>query len=227
MIRLALDVVGAMGTRVPVSATDWHYLTQVMRRDSGDSIEVLCRDGLVFEAILLDGQQLEIRGAVAHVRKPGRHITLYQALLKGDHFSAVVERATEAGISRFVPLVTERSIVRDVSPNRASRWRAIAKEASEQCQRPDVPLVEDMMRLTDLAATSGCDAFVLDPRARDARPWLLPSEAPLELVIGPEGGFTPTELNLLSARGFLPLSLGERVYRAENAGAFAAVLFLQ
>ncbi len=227
MIRLSLDVVGACGTRVPVGASDWHYLTQVMRRESGDRIEVLAEDGEVFEAVLVDGQHVEIRGKVANVRKPRRHITLYQALLKGDHFSEVVERATEAGISRFVPIVTERSIVRDVSPNKAARWRAIAKEASEQCQRPDVPGIEEMKRVSDLRAAAGSDAFVLDPRANDARPWLVPADHPLDIVIGPEGGFTPAELDLLSARGFLPLSLGERVYRAENAGAFAAVLFLQ
>lgn len=227
MIRLSLDVVGIPGTRVPVSASDWHYLVQVMRRGFGDRIEVLAHDGQVFDAVLVDGQQVEIYGVVANVRKPRRYITLYQALLKGDHFSAVVERATEAGISRFVPIVTERSIVRDVSLNKAARWRSIAKEASEQCQRPDVPGVEDVKRLGDLEAVAGTDAFVLDPRADDGRPWLVPSEHPLHIVIGPEGGFTPSELNLLSARGFLPLSLGERVYRAENAGAFAAVLFLQ
>ncbi|MCL5116848.1 MAG: 16S rRNA (uracil(1498)-N(3))-methyltransferase [Firmicutes bacterium] len=227
MIRLALAMEGHAGQAVTLNEADWHYVAGVMRRNVGDAIEVLAQDGLVWRARITAQCQLLLEERVVGNAPPRRSITLYQALLKGDHFSDVVGRGTEAGIARFVPVVTERSIVREVSPNKAARWRTVAKEASEQSRREAVPTIEPGVRLADLRAPEGADAYVLDPRAPHERAWAEDTSRPVALVVGPEGGFTPGEYAFLYDKGFRPLSLGPRVYRAENAGAFAAVLFLQ
>jgi 16S rRNA (uracil1498-N3)-methyltransferase len=216
-------VVGAV---IPLADDERHYLLQVMRRRVGDPVEVLAFDGRVFlaEVVSTDGVRIVAEGE--RPWQPVRAITLVQALLKGDHFSDVVDRATQAGVSRFVPLITDRTIVREVKSTRLDRWRTIAKEASEQCRRGDVPTISDPIALKDLYPEKDADAVVLHPGGPGGAPWNTPTHKPLTLVVGPEGGLSDDEVAALTSRGFEPLSLEGPVYRAENAGAFAAVLFL-
>lgn len=226
MIRIAVKAKLDVGSVVSLEGDQRHYLLQVMRRQPGDPLEVLASDGSVFLAELAGADRVRIVGEADAAWRPRRQITLIQALLKGDHLSDVVDRATQAGVSRFVPLITERSVVREAKATRAERWRTIAKEASEQCRRADVPVIEDTRHLLNLYPAAGADGFVLHPGATRAEPWKTASQQALTLVVGPEGGLTSGEVALLASRGFEPLSLGGPVYRAENAGAFAAVLFL-
>jgi len=227
MIRLSLDCEAQPSQNMRLNAADWHYLSQVMRRNVGDKLEVLTSDGQVWTVHIEGEREIAFDHPIVTGITLKRDITLYQALLKGDHFGSVVERGTEAGIRHFVPLITERTISRDVSANKLTRWRAIAKEASEQSRRMEVPDIVEPMRLKDLIVPSKTQGFVLDPLGPYERAWLLLDTSPLGLVVGPEGGLSAMEFELLFHAGFAPLSLGPRVYRAENAGAFAAVLFLQ
>lgn len=227
MIRLAMHQRIHLGERILLSADDRHYLLDVMRRGVGDLVEALSDDGLVFRAEITANGELLVVDAVGRALSASRKITLFQALLKGDHFADVVERGTEAGIEAFVPIVTARSIPREVSPNKALRWRAIAKEASEQSRGAMIPEIVSVQGVTALSVPSDAEGYVLDPSAPQKPLWLDTNSAHIALVVGPEGGFTSDEYHDLYGRGFQPLSLGPRVYRAENAGAFAAVLFLQ
>jgi 16S rRNA (uracil1498-N3)-methyltransferase len=131
MIRLALNVNSAPGQVVALSISDQHYLRDVMRKKVGDALEVLALDGSVWRAqIGENGAVVQLLSWAFMAWTPDRYITLYQALLKGDHFGEVVDRATQAGVSRFVPLITERTIVRELTANRVARWQALAREAS-------------------------------------------------------------------------------------------------
>lgn len=226
MIRLAIDAKGRSSQSFPLTAADWHYVTVVMRQTIGDGLEVLTADGQVWQAQLIDhgvrlAKCLEPRG------RPRREITLYQALLKGDHFGAMVDRATQAGVMHFVPLVTQRCIVREVTAAKHQRWKLIAKEASEQSRRPQIPDISEAQGLAQVQLPDDSEGFVLDPAADYRRVWLTDTTKPLCLVVGPEGGLTSQELQVLHTQGFQRISLGEGVFRAENAGAFAAILFLQ
>ena len=227
MIRLRLDVSGGQAIRVPLGCEDSHYLVDVMRLKAGDSLEVLTRDNTVWSAVLESNHMVRLQTELDRHNRLPRHVTLYQALLKGDHFGAVVDRATQAGVGRIVPILTARCIVREVSLNKRARWSLLAKEAGEQSHRIDVPDIGDLASLDSLVPGGGAFGYVLDPRAAYDRPWLEPQVGSVELVVGPEGGLTPDEVSRLQSVGFRPISLGPRVYRAENAGAFAAVLFLQ
>jgi 16S rRNA (uracil1498-N3)-methyltransferase len=226
MIRIAIEEKGAASQSYSLTPADWHYVTDVMRLAVGDSLEVSTGDGQVWQAQLLShGVKLHV--PLVRYGLPRREITIYQALLKGDHFSAVVDRATQAGVMHFVPVLAERCIVREVTAVKARRWRVVAKEASEQSRRTHIPDVGELLSLAELRLSPGHEGFVLDPKAEYRRVWLAGSSNPLSLVIGPEGGWTTRELDVLQSRGFSRISLGEGIYRAENAGAFAAILFLQ
>ena len=227
MVRILSDVLGHPQQRVAVSPQDTHYLTAVMRRRVGDFVEVLARDGQIWLGEWLGEGTILLKELALSGWAPRRQVILYQALLKGDHFSEVVDRATQVGVSRIVPLVTHRCIVRDVTLNRMGRWRAIAKEASEQSRRSGVPELEELAFAEKLTAYPEAESYVLAPTARVDRPWLKENQGPLELVVGPEGGLTPLEIERLGERGFSSLSIGHQVFRSENAGSFAALLFLQ
>ncbi len=227
MIRISCDVVGRPETRILVSPADSHYLGVVMRRRMGDMVEVLASDGQVWLGEWIGDGQVLLKQLAPPGWVPRRHVILYQALLKNDRFSEVVDRATQVGVSQIVPLVTDRCIVRDMTDNRLARWRAIAKEASEQCRRSNLLQVGELMTASRLSAQPQTESYVLAPLGIADRPWLHESVAPLELVVGPEGGLTPSEIEKLAQKGFRPLSLGEQIFRSENAGSFAALLFLQ
>jgi 16S rRNA (uracil1498-N3)-methyltransferase len=156
----------------------------------------------------------------------GREIILAAAVPKGDRFGWMVEKATELGVARFVPLITERSIVVP-GEGKLDKMRRTIVEASKQCGRA---------RLMELAAPVAWPEFVatlLGPSAGwvahpEGEPIEAPhtlSSAPLVAAIGPEGGFTHAELELANAAGAKLISLGPRILRVETAAlALAALL---
>jgi 16S rRNA (uracil1498-N3)-methyltransferase len=144
---------------------------------------------------------------------------LYQAIIKHRHFDLVVQKAAELGAARVVPVRTART-VKEAHAG-AGRWRAIAAEASRQCGRADVMAVDEVAALD--AALAGCAAAtrviawegdggspLADALARHAG-------GSIALAVGPEGGFTDGELQAAVAAGFVPVTLGRRVLRAETA----------
>jgi 16S rRNA (uracil1498-N3)-methyltransferase len=150
-------------------------------------------------------------------------VTLALAMPAGERMDFVVEKATELGAARILPLVSERSVLR-LSGERAEKrrvhWQAIAIAACEQCGRNRVPEVQAPQPLAAWLAA-------LDKRAddeqrcllgwRDAQPWATPSAALVITLSGPEGGFTTDEEELAALRGFAAMSLGARVLRADTA----------
>lgn len=151
------------------------------------------------------------------------HVTLALAMPAGERMDFVVEKATELGAARIVPLTSERSVLRlsgERADKRRAHWQAIAVAACEQCGRNRVPDVSAPQPLAAWLATLG-------PRAedeqrcllgwRDAQPWPTASAASVISLSGPEGGFTAGEEDLAVLRGFTGVCLGTRVLRADTA----------
>lgn len=166
-----------------------------------------------------------------------RRVTLIQGMAKGDKMDAIVRDATELGVTRFVPVIMERSIARPADGEaRAERLRRIAREAARQCGRGDTPAIElptpfeSALRsiLTDDVAAS---AFCLEPRAptplRRELARLSPDSEVIFLV-GPEGGFSDAELALCRERRARLVSMGPLILRTETvcAAALGALLVL-
>lgn len=226
MIRLVCDPAQRVGETLTLTAEQTHYLERVMRQKVGAVVHVHLVNEGVHEATVLGAGQLMLGRSVPGVTTLPTRILLYQALLKQDHFAEVVERGTEAGIADFIPLVTSRSIVREVTPNRDQRWRKIATEATEQCRRAEVPRIHPVAQLKDLVPPVAGIGMLLDPGGVPLAAVVNSPLTEVQLVVGPEGGFTPEERSMLSARGFQAVSLGPHVFRAENAGTFATLMIL-
>lgn len=213
---------------IPASPGQAHYLGTVMRRDAGGSVRLFNgRDG-EWQARIATLRRYHAIFEVETKLRPQEaeaDIWLVFAALKRDATELVVQKATELGCSALLPVLTERTVTGRIN---AARLVAIATEAAEQCERLSVPALQD---LQSLAAT-------LDHWARP-RPLLAATErsgaaflpsangVPCALLVGPEGGFAPGELDALRSRPFVvPVSLGPRILRAETA-AIAGLALLQ
>lgn len=163
-------------------------------------------------------------------------LTLAQALLKGERMDWLIQKATELGVAAIVPLVTSRTIVRPRTARQETqvgRWQTIAVEAAQQSERWDLPAVSPPVDADQFFSRpeAGALKLVLTERrtGQSLSRLALPSaDGPSSLIIavGPEGGWTEEEVCAAVDGGFLPITLGERILRAETA-AVAALCILQ
>lgn len=232
-IRLYVTVPLAAGEIVQATAAQTYYLATVMRRSAGDSVRVFNgRDGEFsgrIEALRRDRAALRIE---QHLRAqaPEPDIWLLFALLKRDATDLVVRAATELGVADLRPVITERSNTHRMN---AERLSAIAIEAAEQCERLTIPRLHPLCPMSARLADwpSGRRLFATlersDAPPLSSAPLLLPDPGPAALLVGPEGGFAPAELDVLRAHPFVtPVSLGPRILRAETA-CIAGLALLQ
>ena len=173
--------------------------------------------------------------------EPDVQITLYQSLLSREKSEWVLQKCTEVGVVRFVPVVTSRSVVRDcdsIGPNKLARWRRIITEAAEQSRRGRLPRLEPPLTFAEACqqaeASGGLSLLAWEEEPATGLKAVLQASfeppAPnaqypisnIQILIGPEGGFTPEEVKLARTHGVLPITLGRRILRAETAGLVAA-----
>lgn len=216
-IRLYVDATLHAAATIAATPEQAHRLITVMRRGRGDPVILFNgRDGEWQGHIHAIGQgHAEL--AIDHLLRPQSAepaLWLVFALLKRDATDLVIEKATELGVTDLQPVVTERANTHRVNE---ARLTAIATEAAEQCERLDVPTLRPPQPLGDLLARWPRDRalFVAAERA-NAPP--LSAGLPAALLVGPEGGFSETELDAIRSHPFVTLaSLGPRILRAETA----------
>ena len=225
--------------RVTLTADASRQLARVLRARPGDRIVVLDNSGYEY-AVTLDAVSARQTTGAIDERYAGEgearlSITLYQGLMKADRFEYVLQKGTELGISRFVPIIGERTVARNViSPNRVKRWNKIVQEAAEQAGRSILPALEDAASFTEACDAISKPAIIGWECERDTgiRQTLLRQKAKIEqakridLVIGSEGGLTEEEVAYALNKGISPVSLGRRILRAETAGIIAAAAVL-
>ncbi len=202
---------------------------QVLRHKIGDIVRVFDGKGVEFEAQILElnafTATLELREQLENNRETPQPITLAIALLKGDKLADVVRQSTELGVTTIQLLKTQFSDVPDIKGNKLLRLQRIAEEASKQSRRSVTPTVLEPIGIKQLLEVK--NGFVAHPESRNTLLERLHWDAPLWIASGPEGGFSPLEVQMLQNKGFTAISLGQRILRAETAplamlGAIAA-----
>jgi 16S rRNA (uracil1498-N3)-methyltransferase len=210
-----------------------HYLQRVLRLRPGDGLVLFNGDGFDYASELLPGPRDRTRVLVntrlPAVAEPDLEVILVQAVGKGDRMDTSLQKSTELGVSAVQPVFTERTEVRlDGSrlEKREAHWRGVLIAACEQSGRARVPELRVAMTLDDwLIGTPAPHRLVLAPGAERALASVQPRGA-VELLVGPEGGFSEAELRRLALGGCVPVSLGPRILRTETAGP-AALAVLQ
>jgi 16S rRNA (uracil1498-N3)-methyltransferase len=210
------------------------HLAKVVRARSGDPLVLFTGDGREFAATVESARGPRVTAAVGEARSVDREsrlaITLTQCIARGDRMDLIVQKATELGIARIVPVLSRRSVVRldaAQAQSKAAHWRSIAVNACEQCGRNRLPLIEPPRPLLEHlgAPAAAGPRLLLEPEAAATAPGLT-VESAVEIAIGPEGGFDSDELEAFRVSSFAPVRLGPRVLRTETA-AIAAIAWLQ
>jgi 16S rRNA (uracil1498-N3)-methyltransferase len=231
--RLFVSADLSAGRAVPLDEEQSNYLLRVLRLGPGDGVRLFNGRHGEWDAAIsaATGKKAEVSPVALRRPQPppaSPAMTLLFAPVKKDQTDLIVEKATELGAVRIVPVLTQRTQARTV---RLDRFRKIALEAAEQTERLDLPQIADATSLdAALAALPSGTALIFCDEAGDARP-AAALMADLKgqdaaLLIGPEGGFTPEERAYLRSRpGTQPVSLGPRILRAETAAIVAMSLW--
>lgn len=214
---------------VTLTSDEARHLREVLRLGPGAAVQVFNGAGREFRAIVLQARrefaELELQDEIAPARPESPlQLTLAVALLKGEKFDLVVQKATELGVSRIIPLTTRHADIRlrdeSDAAKRVARWRRIALEAAKQCGRAVVPEIGNPTAFETIIKEDSCVMF----SERDGEPLNTDLKAKIA-IIGSEGGWSDEELEQARAANVPIVTLGGRVLRAETAAITAAVLF--
>ena len=216
-----------------VRGNDWRHLTRVLRLRVGDTLAArdvhgrryrmrIGRLGRTSCNIELVPEETQA-GEAGPAAPSGPRLTLLQCLPKGRKIDLIVRQATEAGVSRIVPVLSERSLG-TAGEERGARLRRIAEEAMEQSGRDRLPDIDDPRPLASIARDRWETGILFHEASAGAVPLhRLLAHGPTEvcILIGPEGGFAPAEVEVLAAAGFRIAHVGETVLRVETAAIYA------
>ena len=214
-----------------------HQIRIVLRLGAGDHITVLDNSGWEYEVELQKVGSSKVEGRVISkslaAGEPHTKITLYQALLKGSNFEFVLQKCTEIGVAGFVPLICERCVAGEPDSKRLSRWRSIIREAAELSRRGKLPVLQNPTSFTEACKSASGISLIPweEEKARGIGDVLrshrkIRNDSAINIFVGPEGGFSRSEVEFARSCGIVPVSLGHRILRAETAGLVAATITL-
>jgi 16S rRNA (uracil1498-N3)-methyltransferase len=217
-IRLFVAAPLHEGAEIAAAPGQAHYLQNVMRRAAGDTLRLFNGMDGEWDARIVAARRDRLLLRAEHLTRPQAaegDLWLAFAPLKRDLTELVVEKATELGVAKILPVLTERTNAARLS---ADRLAAIATEAAEQCERLSVPAIAAAQKFADFLAGWPSDRSLIAALERAAVPRLRAARGPAGLLVGPEGGFAPSELDALRRHPLVePASLGPRILRAETA----------
>lgn len=223
-----------------IKGPDVKHIRRVLRMTVGDTLTLLDGRGNVYLAKIIEFNKEQIHCRIlaqqAANSDPKIQVTLVQGLPKGDKMETIIQKCTELGVSRVIPLAAARSVVKlddKKAADRQQRWQRVAMEAAKQCRRTSIPEVAGLSDWDNILARIPPAALVLMPWEAERSQSLAEilrqkSLAPPEvyIFIGPEGGFEDDEAQRLKDKGFHLITLGNRILRTETAGPSVLTMVL-
>ncbi|MEQ9618845.1 MAG: 16S rRNA (uracil(1498)-N(3))-methyltransferase [Deltaproteobacteria bacterium] len=213
------------GSKAVIGGADYRHIVKVLRLRTGDPVTLFDDSSFEHYGTIAEIGSRELTVKISETRRVNTdspiRITLLQGLPRGDRMDYIVEKATELGVHTVVPVITERSQVRTSQKKR--RWERIAVEASKQCGRTIPTVIEDTLNFIEALNIYNDNALkiILHVNSEASMKEFLNNSLQFSkniiLFIGPEGGFSETEILLSSELGFTSLGLGPRTLRTETA----------
>jgi 16S rRNA (uracil1498-N3)-methyltransferase len=229
MPRIFLPVANLHGGPLSIKGEKAKYLSAVLRCRPGERLLIYDDNGNAYLSKITGVAAREV--TVELIEKIDRntdsplHITLLQGLLKGEKMDLVVQKATELGVQEIIPVVTERSQLRET--RKIPRWTRIAEEASRQSGRNSVPRIRQTTDFEGLSPAPPPSGIIFWEQGGDNFGAALKqcgARGAISLFTGPEGGFSEKEIAAASDKGFLVATLGQRILRAETAAITAVAI---
>lgn len=230
MQRYFIDEIIKQEMIINLNPDDLHHLRNVMRKNNGDQIICLDKQGQVFKGQIEDITNGRIRmiEKLDEDNELDVEVTLVYALPKGDKFELVLQKATELGVSRIVPLLTKRCVVKSDPvrfAKKMTRYQKILKEASEQSRRNIIPEITNVINLNQLENYLGdYNLVAYEELAKQGEDKVLKetlnkltSGAKITIIVGCEGGFEASEIEMMETLNIKACSLGKRILRSETA----------
>jgi 16S rRNA (uracil1498-N3)-methyltransferase len=219
----------AAGTILRLDREESRHAANALRLRAGDAVVLTDGCGTVARAVMSAVDSRKSEAEISDVRiespPPGTGVTLSLAALHGQAMDWAVQKAVEIGVCAFVPIRTERcQLSLQVVRTRLDHWRRVALQSLKQCRRPWAMDVLEPVELADFVALHGEDGCLVADRA--GTPLGEMAEVPPFLMVGPEGGFSPIEEQLLKDSGWPKVRLGEYVLRAETAAVVGAAMLV-
>ncbi len=222
MQRITINPSQIDNSNITLTTEQHHYLTRVIRLQNGAQFHAIDGTGNVYLAEIANDTAQIIQLITTDNRELTQPVTLICALPKGNNFDDLVRACTELGVTEIIPALSDRTLLQP-SPQKLQRWRKIAQEAAEQSERSFVPTIDEPQALTAIFDRIPAEARKYICEARGEHPHLLtclqstPITESIILAIGPEGGWTDSELDRALKSGFQPVSLGRRILRTITA----------
>jgi len=217
---------------ITVSGDDASHITRVLRMKPGEHVTVCDTDGVEYDTVLRQTGKdvlLDVLSSKASENEPPYRAVVFQALVKGDRFDTVLQKATELGAVSFVPVMTSRCTVK-LTPaefgKKVERWQRIAYEAAKQCGRAVIPTVASPVSFSEaleMASATDLPLFCYEGEGTLPLPRIFQEKESVRSVavfIGPEGGFSPEEARAAEEKGLRMTGLGKRILRTETAAPF-------
>jgi 16S rRNA (uracil1498-N3)-methyltransferase len=241
MRRFFIDPDNFAGSSAFLTGSEAHHISSVLRLSTGTIITLFDGTGSFYEAQItkISAKRIEtvIQSITPYIKNDQEQpagLHLAQALIKGKKMDFIIQKATELGVDSISPFRSAFCAVKQLPENRFDRWSKIALEACKQCNRPKPPAILPAAGFSDFLEsikknTYDLKLFFWEEEVRNSLYDLLQQRDNLSsvmMLIGPEGGFSSDEAELAIADGFMPVTLGSRMLRAETA-AIAAISILQ
>jgi len=225
-----------------ITGSDVKHIAKVLRLEPGDIIEICTGEGqgreftATIRNITNKDVTCEITGEKTGAAEPPLRVILYQGLPKGEKMEFVIQKSVELGVSRVVPVLCERTVVKlddKKALKRQIRWQRVAAEAAKQSRRTVIPEVTEPVAFQQAVQQNNSEVLAVMPweeeHVRGIRTVLKSKTGGHQSVavfIGPEGGFSQKEADFAQARGVVPVSLGPRIMRTETAGIVSVAIIL-
>lgn len=219
-----------------ITGEEAQHISRVLRMKKGDKVTLCDGEGTFYEAVLTDFSEKCVTADILSSRRaetePKLQVTIFQGVPKNPKLETIVQKLTEIGVVRIVPVATVRAVAKLDKPAKIDRLRKIAREAAKQSKRGIIPCVTDCVSFKEAVKMAAEADLALIPYEEEREVSLrkaLAGKAPetVAVMIGPEGGFDSEEIKLAKEAGITSVTLGKRILRTETAPLVvsAAILY--
>ena len=209
-----------VGEKVALAKETLHHIKTVLRKKDGYTFRMIDEDKRAY-LLKLVNDEAEVLQELIEDSELDVDVTVVLALIKNDKFDFALQKLTELGVSRIVPYAAERSVIKiNDEKKKLERYRKIVTEASEQSHRLVVPEITSVAHINDLKEYLSDYNYVAYEKDKGHYIDYLKIDNSVTVIIGPEGGFSPNEIEKIESLGYLPRSLGKRILRAETAALY-------